>query len=64
MKEVSCKSKRWEQNSRGVENTTKKGTWQDIIAAMSMTVENNPIHKLYALDGLSGHIQVGSIIPI
>lgn len=30
----------------------KRGTLKDRIAAMSVIVSTNPVHKLYALDGL------------
>lgn len=39
-------------DERWVENTMKKGTLKDRIAAMSVTVSSDPIHKFYALDGL------------
>jgi ribosome biogenesis protein MAK21 len=39
-------------DDRWVENTMKKGTLKDRIAAMSVTVSTNPVHKFYALDGL------------
>lgn len=35
-----------------VENTMKRGTLKDRIAAMSIIVSTNPVHKLHALDGL------------
>lgn len=35
-----------------VENTMKRGTLKDRIAAMSVVVSTNPVHKLHALDGL------------
>jgi ribosome biogenesis protein MAK21 len=41
-----------DKNDRWVENTMKKGTLKDRIAAMSVTVSNDPVHKFYALDGL------------
>jgi ribosome biogenesis protein MAK21 len=39
-------------DKRWVENTMKKGTLKDRIAATSVTVSNDPVHKFYALDGL------------
>jgi ribosome biogenesis protein MAK21 len=39
-------------DNRWVENTIKKGTLKDRIAAMSVTVSTDPVHKFYALDGL------------
>jgi len=39
-------------DERWVENTMKKGTLKDRIAAMSVTVSTDPIHKFYSLDGL------------
>lgn len=39
-------------DERWVENTMKKGTLKDRIAAMSVTVSSDPVHKFYALDGL------------
>jgi ribosome biogenesis protein MAK21 len=35
-----------------VENTMKRGTLKDRIAAMSVVVSTSPVHKLYALDML------------
>ena len=35
-----------------VENTMRKGTLKDRIAAMSVVVSSSPVHKLYALDML------------
>ena len=35
-----------------VENTMKRGTLKDRIAAMSVIVSTDPVHKLHALDGL------------
>jgi ribosome biogenesis protein MAK21 len=39
-------------DDKWVENTMKKGTLKDRIAAMSVTVSTDPVHKFYALDGL------------
>lgn len=39
-------------DERWVENTMKKGTLKDRIAATSVTVSSDPLHKFYALDGL------------
>jgi ribosome biogenesis protein MAK21 len=35
-----------------IQNTMKHGTLKDRIAAMSVVVSTNPVHKFYALDGL------------
>lgn len=43
---VSKSDQRW------VENAMRKGTLKDRIAAMSVTVSTDPMHKFYALDGL------------
>jgi ribosome biogenesis protein MAK21 len=43
-------------DEKWVENTMKKGTLKDRIAAMSVTVSGDPIHKFYALDGLMGMV--------
>ena len=46
------------QNSKGsaderwVESTMRKGTLKDRIAAMSVTLSSDPVHKFYALDML------------
>ncbi len=42
----SSKDEQW------VENTMRRGTLKDRIAAMSVVVSSNPVHKLYALDML------------
>lgn len=39
-------------DERWVESTMKRGTLKDRIAAMSVVVSTDPVHKLYALDGL------------
>jgi ribosome biogenesis protein MAK21 len=39
-------------DDRWVEGTMKKGTLKDRIAAMSVVVSTDPVHKFYALDGL------------
>ena len=39
-------------DEKWVENTMKKGTLKDRIAAMSVTVSTDPVHKFFALDGL------------
>jgi len=39
-------------DERWVETTMRKGTLKDRIAAMSVSASSDPIHKLYALDGL------------
>ncbi len=46
-----------------VENTMKRGTLKDRIAAMSVVVSSSPVHKLYALDmllDLAGVSTIGS----
>lgn len=40
------------KDEQWVENTMKRGTLKDRIAAMSVVVGTNPVHKLYALDML------------
>ena len=45
-------SKGSSSDEQWVENTIRKGTLKDRIAAMSVTLSTDPIHKLYALDGL------------
>jgi ribosome biogenesis protein MAK21 len=55
-------------DDRWMEGTMKKGTLKDRIAAMSVVVSTDPVHKLYALDGLlqmagcseSGSLQTNS----
>ena len=42
----SAKDEHW------VENTMRKGTLKDRIAAMAVTLSGDPLHKFYALDGL------------
>jgi ribosome biogenesis protein MAK21 len=39
-------------DERWLENTMRKGTLKDRIAAMSVTLSTDPLHKFYALDGL------------
>eukprot|EP00980_Cylindrotheca_fusiformis_P020613 scaffold7679_cov134-Cylindrotheca_fusiformis.AAC.4 len=39
-------------DERWVENTMRKGTLKDRIAATSVMVTTDPVHKFYALDGL------------
>ena len=41
-----------DSDNRWVENTMRKGTLKDRIAATSVTVSSDPLHKFYALDGL------------
>lgn len=45
-------SKTSNSDEQWVENTMRKGTLKDRIAAMSVTVSTDPLHKFYALDGL------------
>jgi len=40
------------KDERWVESTMRKGTLKDRIAAMSVVVSTDPVHKFYALDGL------------
>lgn len=40
------------KDDQWVEATMRKGTLKDRVAAMSVVVSTNPIHKFYALDGL------------
>ncbi|CAJ1969029.1 unnamed protein product [Cylindrotheca closterium] len=49
---ASNKSPFQSSDERWVENTMKKGTLKDRIAAISVTVSTDPIHKLTSLDGL------------
>jgi ribosome biogenesis protein MAK21 len=51
-REVQNFGKSGSSDERWVENTMKRGTLKDRIAAMSVVVSTNPVHKLYALDGL------------
>jgi ribosome biogenesis protein MAK21 len=51
-KEIQLVGKGATSDERWVENTMRKGTLKDRIAAMSVTVSADPIHKFYALDGL------------
>lgn len=39
-------------DDRWVESTMKKGTLKDRVAAMSVVVSTDPVHKFYVLDGL------------
>jgi ribosome biogenesis protein MAK21 len=41
-----------DKDEQWVENTMKRGTLKDRIAAMSVVVGSHPVHKLYALDML------------
>ncbi|VEU41048.1 unnamed protein product [Pseudo-nitzschia multistriata] len=43
-----------------VENTIRKGTLKDRIAAMSVTLSTDPVHKFYALDGLMSMVGCSS----
>jgi ribosome biogenesis protein MAK21 len=55
-------------DEKWVESTMKKGTLKDRVAAMSVVVSTDPVHKFYALDGLlqmagcseSGSLQTNS----
>ncbi len=41
-----------DKDEQWVENTMKRGTLKDRIAAMAVVVSSHPVHKLYALDML------------
>jgi len=41
-----------EKDEKWVENTMRKGTLKDRIAAMSVVLSSHPVHKFYALDML------------
>ena len=41
-----------DRDEQWVESTMKRGTLKDRIAAMSVVISSNPVHKLYALDML------------
>jgi ribosome biogenesis protein MAK21 len=43
-----------------VESTIRKGTLKDRIAAMSVTLSSDPVHKFYALDGLMSMVGCSS----
>jgi ribosome biogenesis protein MAK21 len=45
-KQTTGKDDRW------VEGTMRKGTLKDRVAAMSVVVSTDPVHKFYSLDGL------------
>lgn len=45
-------NKNYGKDRQWVENTMKRGTLKDHIAAMSVVVSSHPVHKLYALDML------------
>jgi len=51
----SSKDEQW------VENTMKRGTLKDRIAAMSVVLSSSPVHKLYALDMLLNLAGVSTI---
>ena len=46
------KTRASDSDERWVESTIKKGTLKDRIAAMSVVVSQDPLHKFHALDGL------------
>jgi len=48
----SASNKNYDKDEQWVENTMKRGTLKDRIAAMSVVVSSHPVHKLYALDML------------
>ncbi len=48
----SSSNKNYDKDEQWVENTMKRGTLKDRIAAMSVVVSSHPVHKLYALDML------------
>lgn len=49
------------KDEQWVENTMKKGTLKDRIAAMSVVVSSHPVHKLYALDMLLNLVGVSTV---
>jgi ribosome biogenesis protein MAK21 len=51
-KEVQLFGNSGGSDDKWVESTMRKGTLKDRIAAMSVTVSADPIHKFYSLDGL------------
>jgi ribosome biogenesis protein MAK21 len=53
-------SKTSSSDQQWVENTMRKGTLKDRIAAMSVTLSADPLHKFYALDGLMSMVGVSS----
>jgi ribosome biogenesis protein MAK21 len=50
--QLSSKGSHKTADDRWVEATMHQGTLKDRIAAMSVLVSNDPVHKLYGLDGL------------
>jgi ribosome biogenesis protein MAK21 len=50
--QLSSKGSHKTADDRWVEATMHQGTLKDRIAAMTVLVSNDPIHKLYGLDGL------------
>ncbi len=53
-------SKNSSSDEQWVENTMRKGTLKDRIAAMSVTLSSDPLHKFYALDGLMSMVGCSS----
>lgn len=51
-RELQLAGKGNNSSDRWVESTVRKGTLKDRIAAMSVIVSNNPVHKFHAIDGL------------
>ena len=51
-REVQLVGKGDSGDDRWVESTIRKGTLKDRIAAMSVLVSNDPVHKFHAIDGL------------
>ena len=49
-----------DKDQQWVENTMKRGTLKDRIAAMSVVVSAHPVHKLYALDMLLNLVGVST----
>ncbi len=47
-------------DEKWVESTMRKGTLKDRIAAMSVTLSTDPLHKFYALDGLMSMVGCSS----
>jgi len=53
-------SKTASSDEHWVENTIRKGTLKDRIAATSVTLSTDPVHKFYALDGLMSMVGCSS----
>lgn len=51
-KEIQLMGRDQSSDAKWVEKTIKRGTLKDRIAAMSVTVSTDPIHKFHSLEGL------------